>query len=69
MSSAQHSQARKAELIKTSTHFETHSTLKNCDKRRGSIKRAQRTQNEINGNESFEWVKTFDTVALCSIRK
>lgn len=69
MSSAQQSQARKAELTKTSTYFETHSTLKNYDKRRGSIKRAHRTQNEINGNESLEWVKTFDTVALCSFRK
>ena len=69
MSSAQHSQARKTELIKTSIHFETHSTLKNCDKRRGSIKHACRTQNGINGNDTFKWVKSFDTVALCSFRK
>lgn len=69
MSSAQQSQARKAELTKTSTYFETHSTLKNYDKRRGSIKHARRTQNGINGNDTFKWVKSFDTVALCSFRK
>lgn len=54
MSSAQQSQARKAELTKTSTYFETHSTLKNYDKRRGSIKHARRTQNGINGNDTFK---------------